>query len=243
MNEPWIIPDWPVPEAIQAVSTVRSGGVSSAPYASLNLAAHVGDNPISVADNRQQLRQQLQLPAEPLWLRQMHGTSVIEADHAVADQAADGAYSQKSGVVCAVMTADCLPVLLYDRSSGAVAAIHAGWRGLADGILEAAVHSLRRASWIAWLGPAIGPQQFEVGSDVRDAMGQRSQQLTTAFSATGEDKWHADIYQIARLQLHALGVDNIYGGHWCTFSDDSSFFSYRRDGTTGRMVTLIVRLE
>ena len=235
----WITPDWPVPPAIKAVSTVRSGGVSTAPYAGMNLAAHVGDRPASVARNRSLLRQQLRLPAEPVWLRQVHGIRVVEADRTLPGEEADGSFTNRSSIVCAVMTADCLPVLLYERRSGIVAAIHAGWKGLAAGILQQAVDKVADGDWVAWLGPAIGPEAFDVGDDVRAALLSRSDRVITAFRPNGAHRWHADLYEIARILLRSYGVQQICGGGFCTFTDSNRFFSYRRDGVTGRMATLI----
>ena len=235
----WITPDWPVPETIKAVSTVRSGGVSAGSYAGMNLADHVGDRPASVARNRCTLRQRLELPSEPIWLRQVHGTRVIQADRAAAGEEADGSFTNRSSIVCAVMTADCLPVLLYERRSGTAAAVHGGWRGLAAGILQHTIATIADGDWVAWLGPAIGPEAFEVGDDVRAALLARSDRVITAFRPNGAHRWHADLYEIARILLRSHGVQQIYGGGFCTFIDSDRFFSYRRDGVTGRMATLI----
>ena len=236
----WIIPDWPAPSWIKAVSTTRVGGVSTGAYASLNLAEHVADDPLAVIENRRRLREHLALPTEPVWLHQVHGCGIIDADAAVPVAEADGAVSRTPGHVCAVMTADCLPVLLCDRAGTRVAAAHAGWRGLANGVIEAAVAALGVPgnSVLAWLGPAIGPQAFEVGAEVRAAFVAHNPAAADAFTAHGE-RWHADLYRLAHQRLSALGITEIYGGGLCTYTDATRFYSYRRDGVTGRMATLI----
>ncbi len=235
-----IIPDWPAPANVRAVVTTRPGGVSLAPYDSFNLALHVGDDPAAVVENRARLRDRLQQP-EPLWLRQVHGIRVVAADQASAEPEADGSFSARAGAVCAVLTADCLPVLLCDRQGSRVAALHAGWRGLANGIIEAGVSALqaRPSDLLAWLGPAIGPEQFEVGAEVRAAFMAVDPGAEAAFRPHISGKFLADIYRLARLRLTALGVTAIHGGDFCTVSDARRFYSYRRDGVTGRMASLI----
>jgi len=236
----WITPDWPAPSWVRAVTTTRAGGVSTGPYASFNLATHVEDDPAAVAGNRRLLRTSLALPAEPLWLTQVHGRGIVEAGAAAVDAEGDGAIGRAPGQVCAVLTADCLPVLLCDRAGTCVAAVHAGWRGLAAGVVEAAVQAmgLPASSLIAWLGPAIGPHAFEVGADVRDTFIARDPMAAGAFQPHGE-RWHADLYQLVRRQLACLGITAVSGGEWCTHTDAERFYSYRRDGRTGRMATLI----
>ena len=231
-----IVPDWPAPQKVRALVTTRNGGVSSGPFASFNLATHVGDDPHAVARNRELLR--AHLPSEPVWLEQVHGTHVQNAAHGAAR--ADAAYTDQRGVVCVVMTADCLPVLFCDRDATVVAAAHAGWRGLAAGVLEATLDAMaaRREDIFAWLGPAIGPQSFEVGAEVRAAFVGADQNSESAFERRGE-KWLADLYTLARLRLHQAGVAEIYGGGECTLRDRERFFSFRRDGETGRMASLI----
>jgi len=238
---PCIVPDWTAPPAVHAVVTTRTGGVSQPPYASFNLATHVGDNPSAVQANRHQLRHGLPLPSEPVWLRQVHGATVIDAGQSGMEPEADGAYAARPGVVCAVLTADCLPVLLCDRAGTRVAALHAGWRGLADGVIEAGVKALNMSGdeLLAWLGPAIGPDAFEVGAEVRSVFIAHEPQAETAFRPHTSGKYLADIYQLARLRLTAAGVHQVSGGGFCTVSDRERFFSYRRDGTTGRMATLV----
>lgn len=236
----WLTPDWPAPPGVRAASTVRRGGLSQGAYAGLNLGDHVGDDAEAVRANRRQLRDGLGLPAEPVWLRQVHGARVLDAAGA-AGQEADGAFTARCGEVCAVMTADCLPVLLCSLDGERVAAVHGGWRSLAAGILETTVVAMGTTRLMAWLGPAIGPAAFEVGGEVRAAFTARDAALAGAFRAVGDDQWLADIYAIARRQLQVLGVSECYGGGYCTHGDPERFFSYRRDGVTGRMATLIWR--
>lgn len=240
MSAFWIEPDWPAPRGVRAASTVRSGGFSQGAYAGLNLGAHVGDDPAHVAANRRLLGEALNLPAEPLWLHQVHGAGVIDADKS-ASLTGDAAVTRRAGAVCAVMTADCLPILLCDRSGSCVAAVHAGWRGLAGGVVEAAVAALDGTDLMAWLGPAIGPEAFEVGEDVRRVFCDRAGDCSSVFSRSGGERWRADLYEIARRVLRRAGVREVYGGGCCTHSDPERFYSYRRDGRTGRMATLIWR--
>ncbi|HCU54320.1 MAG TPA: peptidoglycan editing factor PgeF [Gammaproteobacteria bacterium] len=237
----WIVPDWPAPSAVHAAVTTRIGGVSLEPYATFNLAAHVGDNPSSVSANRARLRDTLQLPSEPVWLRQVHGVKVIDAGQAGVDPEADGAYTMHSGIVCTVLTADCLPVLLCDRSGTRVAALHAGWRGLVNGVIEAGVKALGLDGHelMAWLGPAIGPTAFEVGAEVRQAFTSHDPQAETAFLPLTGGKYLANIYQLARQRLTTIGIHQIFGGDFCTVRDTGRFYSFRRDGATGRMASLI----
>ena len=236
-----IYPDWPAPVNVKAATTTRLGGVSRPPYDSFNLAGHVGDEPDAVQQNRDSLQQRLQLPAVPVWLNQVHGDTVVDADRCGERPAADAGFCTRTGLVCAVQTADCLPVLLCDRDGTRVAAAHAGWRGLAGGILERSVMALDTdpGQLLAWLGPAIGPLAFEVGDEVRQVFVDQHAQAAGAFSTTTGGCWLADLYRLARIRLQAVGVDAVYGGGFCTFSDPERFYSYRRDGTTGRMASLI----
>ena len=236
-----IYPDWPAPVNVKAVTTTRLEGVSRPPYDSFNLADHVGDEPDAVQQNRDCLQQRLQLPAAPTWLDQVHGDTVVDVGRCGTRPAADAGFSTGAGQVCAVLTADCLPVLLCDRDGMRAAAAHAGWRGLAGGILERSVMALDAdpGKLLAWLGPAIGPLAFEVGDEVRQVFVDRHAQAAGAFSATTGGRWLADLYQLARIRLQAVGVDAVYGGGFCTLSDQERFYSYRRDGTTGRMASLI----
>lgn len=220
--------------------TTREGGVSQAPWASLNLGDHVGDDPAHVAENRARLRQQL--PADPNWLKQVHSAAVVEAGSGEFE--ADAVFTRQAGSVCAVLTADCLPVLFCDRAGSVVAAAHAGWRGLADGVLEATVDAMQvpPGEVLAWMGAAIGPHAFEVGDDVRRAFVDPHPEAAAAFvphPSGVPGKWLADIYQLARIRLEQMGVRAVYGGGRCTFSEAETFYSYRRDGVTGRMASLI----
>jgi polyphenol oxidase len=234
-----IIPDWPAPANVKALQTTRKGGSSAAPYDSFNLGSHVGDNPLVVNRNRMLLEPLL--PSEPVWLNQVHGIAVADAGHAGCLPQADASVSAHRGAVCVVMTADCLPVLLCDERGGVVAAAHAGWRGLCDGVLEATVAAMKvpAPTLMAWLGPAIGPAAFEVGDEVRAAFVAQQPQAAAAFVPGATGKWMADIYQLARLRLQAMGIQRIYGGDLCTYNDPERFYSYRRDGVTGRMGTFI----
>jgi polyphenol oxidase len=239
MND-WIIPQWSAPPHVRAVSTLRSGGVSQGRFASLNLGLHVGDDASHVQKNRDSLASALELPTAPLWLDQHHSCTVVCADDAETRHA-DASFTATSGIVCAIMTADCLPVLLCDSKGSKVAAIHAGWRGLAHGIIEATTMALGDSSLVAWLGPAIGVDAFEVGDDVRSIFTARMGEMAdTAFKPHKiRNKWYADIYALARIALLRAGVSSVYGGERCTCSEPEQFFSYRRDGQTGRMATLI----
>ncbi len=234
-----LIPRWPAPENVKALQTTRNGGVSAAPYNNLNLGDHVGDEPLAVSRNRMLLAPLL--PSEPIWLKQVHGTVAMDAAHTACWPEGDACVSSHPGAVCVVMTADCLPVLLCDEPGNVVGAAHAGWRGLCDGIIESTVRAMKVPphTLMAWLGPAIGAQAFEVGDDVRLAFIARQPEAAAAFSASANGKWLADIYMLARMRLNALGVTRIYGGGLCTFTDHERFFSYRRDGVTGRMGTFI----
>ncbi|MCP5420432.1 MAG: peptidoglycan editing factor PgeF [Gammaproteobacteria bacterium] len=236
-----IRPDWPAPARVRAASTTRLGGVSQAPYDSLNLGDHVGDQAADVAANRRLLGQWLDLPGEPAWLRQVHGKQVIAAEAVRPDTAADAVYTGRPGPVCVVQTADCLPVLLCDEAGTWVAAVHCGWRGLALEILPATLERApsRTARIMAWLGPAIGPDVFEVGDEVRATFVALRADYAACFRPSPAGRWLADIYGLARLQLRSAGVLAVYGGTHCTVTEVEPFFSYRRDGRTGRMASLI----
>ena len=240
LNEAGLIrPDWPAPDNVWALQTTRAGGISLAPYASMNLGDHVADDPLHVAANRQRL--QPWLPSEPVWMRQVHGTVVVCADKASCLPEADAAYARQPNTVCTVMTADCLPLLFCDRAGSVVAAAHAGWRGLLAGVIEATISDMAVApgELMAWLGPAIGPEAFEVGVEVRQMFVDKDAAATQAFAPTVNGKWLADIYQLARGRLRQSGVNAVYGGQYCTYQDDERFFSYRRDGVTGRMASMV----
>jgi polyphenol oxidase len=238
----WLKPNWPAPPHVTAASTLRTGGVSAPPYDSLNLGAHVGDAPEAVAANRARLREALRLPAEPCWLNQVHGTAIVEAGMYAEPPKADACISRRANQVCVVMTADCLPVLFCNRDGDRVAAAHAGWRGLAGGVLESTVSALGvpGSELMAWFGPAIGPDAFEVGDEVRIAFTAQDAGNASAFKPSQRSgHWHANLYQLARRHLQRLGVEQVYGGNVCTVSDAARFFSYRRDGQCGRMASLI----
>ena len=235
-----IRPDWNAPAAIEALCTTRSGGVSSGAYASLNLALHVGDDPAHVHENRRLLAGAEQLPSEPQWLQQTHSTKVINLDREEPREG-DAAISSTPGSIAVVLTADCLPLLLCSRDADEVAAAHAGWRGLVNGVLERTVAAMRSEPdrLIAWLGPAIGAQSFEVGAEVREAFVQRHAQSEACFSATRPGHYLADLYGLARVRLELLGILDISGGEYCTYEDQRRFYSYRRDKQTGRQASLI----
>ncbi len=242
MKQDWISPDWDAPACVRALVTTRVGGVSAPPYDGFNLASHVGDDPLRVAENRLSLRQQsrLLLPSEPLWLNQLHGTQVLSAENPMRLEA-DACVAKSAGQVCAVLSADCLPVLFCDAAGTVVAAAHAGWRGLAAGVLEKTVAAMDVSSerLMAWLGPAISQPAFEVGSEVREVFCAHDPRAAAAFVAHGDGKWLCDLYALARLRLMDAGVTRVSGGDLCTFADAKRFYSYRRDGTTGRMAALI----
>jgi len=234
----WLIPDWPLPAGVKACVTTRAGGVSLAPFDSLNLGDHVDDSPTAVAENRRRLTDRFAI--QPAWLQQVHGIAVAHADPARV-ATADASWTATPGIACTVMTADCLPVLFCDRAGSRVAAAHAGWRGLAAGVLEATLDSLAvdPAQVLVWLGPAIGPRAFEVGPEVREVFIAQLAETHQAFVPShNAGKYLADIYLLARLRLKACGVSAVYGGGWCTVTDPR-FFSYRRAPRTGRFASLI----
>jgi YfiH family protein len=235
----WIEPVWPAPPRVKALVTTRNGGVSGGPYTSLNLGTRVGDDPQAVTENRARLS--ARLPSEPRWLQQVHGIDVVQADRAAEEPTADAAFTRIAGVVCAVQIADCLPVLFCDREGTRVAAAHAGWRGLSAGVLERTVSALGVSpdELIAWLGPAIGPQKFEVGADVFETFTTDDAAAMAAFRPLREAKWLADLYALARHRLSRAGMTAVFGGGLCTFSDPLRFFSHRRDRVTGRHGALI----
>jgi YfiH family protein len=241
-----IAPDWPAPPGIRAAFTLRSKGVSQPPFAACNLALHVGDDPRAVAENRGRLRASLELPAEPAWLEQIHGRHVVDLDgSAPLDSPArgDAAVTRAPGRVCAIQVADCLPVLFAAADGSAVGAAHAGWRGLAGGVLEATVRAMQTppGAVLAWMGPAIGPAHFEVGEEVRAAFLAADAGAAAAFTANPRGRWQCDLYALARRRLAAVGVSSVHGGGWCTYADAERFFSYRRDARCGRMAALIWR--
>lgn len=238
----FIRPDWPAPRHIHAYTSLRQGGVSKKPYDTFNLAHHVGDAAEDVNANRQHLMQQLQLKNDPLWINQTHSTIVLPATAHHRGQEADASYTHEPHQACVVLTADCLPILMCDQQGTVVAAIHAGWRGLAAGIVENTVQALQTPvdQLLVWLGPAISQANFEVGEDVKHAFVSKNPEAILAFKPNNAHKWQADLYALARLQFKKLGITRLYGGQFCTFADKERLYSYRRDGkNTGRMATLI----
>ncbi len=245
MTEHFIHADWPAPANIVAGTSLRTGGVSHAPFESLNLGAHVGDEAAAVSENRTRLRARIGLTSEPAWLRQVHGCGVVEAPLAATEPEADGSWTSHGNTACAVLTADCLPVLLAAKDGSRVGAAHAGWRGLAAGVIEAVIDAMgtQPADILAWLGPAISQPAFEVGDEVREAFVSPDPAAEACFSANTRGRWQADLYGLARRRLALAGVTRVYGGSRCTSQEDGAFFSYRRDGETGRMASLIYRSE
>ena len=245
MAPQFLLPRWPAPPRVRATFTMRTGGVSLPPFDSLNLALHVGDDPAAVRENRRLTRDALALPAEPLWLQQVHGTTVLNGDNPASPdlpaQRADAAVTRSAGVVCCVLVADCLPVLLAAADGSVIAAAHAGWRGLADGVLENSVRAMDIAPnrLLAWLGPAIGPTRFEVGEEVRERFVLQDPSATAAFQPNDRGRWLADLASLARQRLQGLGVTRIVAAEQCTVCDPQKFFSYRRDGRCGRMAALL----
>lgn len=241
-NQPEVISaNWPAPVNVRTLTTTRTGGVSNGPYESLNLGDHVGDDLGAVRQNRKRLHETLALPAEPLWLKQVHGVRVVNAAAIAPGVEADGTWTDRPGVVCAVLTADCLPIFLCDRQGTKVALLHAGWRGLAGGIVESGLRAMNMPGeeLLVWLGPAIGPDAYEVGDDVRRAFADDDPGAAEAFRPAGAGHWYADMYALARRQLRQRGVCAVYGGDRCTLRERETFYSFRRDGATGRMASLI----
>lgn len=239
----WLAADWPAPDGVCAGTTRRQAGASEHPFASLNLATHVGDDPQAVATNRLRFRQQCALPSEPVWIRQVHGTSVAVDPAPLAVPQADAIVGRKPGMVCAVLTADCLPVVFCAADGSEIAAAHAGWRGLLEGVLEATVTAMNAppGEILAWLGPAISQPAFEVGNEVREQFVARNPAAERYFLANDNARWQADLCGLARQRLAGAGVSRVYGGDYCTYADAASFFSYRRDGECGRMATFVFR--
>lgn len=248
----WLTPDWPAPSGVRAAFAYRSGGVSAAPWNSLNLGLHVGDDAAAVGENRRRLRAALALPAEPLWLEQVHGIDVVDADalDAAAIAAAgplgprgDAIVARAPGRVACIQVADCLPVLFCSRDGRRIGAAHAGWRGLAGGVLEATVAAMQLpgSELLAWIGPAIGPAAFEVGDEVRAEFLTQSAAAAAAFVANARGRWQCDLFTLARQRLATLGVVVVHGGGVCTHDDPARFFSHRRSAPTGRHAALIWR--
>ena len=241
----WIVPGWPAPANVRAVITTRAGGVSAGPYASFNLGLSTGDDPEAVRQNRQRLR--ASLPEEPRWLKQVHGSRVVDAESVSAAPEADASTAREAGTVCAIMVADCLPVLVTDTEGNVVAAAHAGWRGLAGGVIDNTVAAMAARgadtrNLIAYIGPGIGPSAFEVGDDVYDAYTAGDSGAAAAFRRHAQGKWLADLPRLARRALERCGVARIHGGDLCTYTNAQRFYSYRRERTTGRMGAFIWRV-
>jgi YfiH family protein len=244
MHPDWIVPDWPAPAHVRAVITTRNGGVSAGAYASFNLGRSTGDDPKAVAENRGRLR--ALLPEEPRWLKQVHGARVLRAEEVSDFPEADASVAVERATVCAIQVADCLPILFTDRGGTVVAAAHAGWRGLAGGVIDNTVAEMSRAGVaradvFAHIGPGIGPHAFEVGDDVYQAFTAGDADASTAFKRHTPGKWLADLPALARRALARAGVENVYGGDVCTYSDPARFYSYRREKVTGRMGAFIWR--
>jgi polyphenol oxidase len=237
----WILPEWPAPAYVKAVTTTRKGGVSFPPFDSLNLGLYAGDDPNHVTQNRQFLKKTLALPHDPIWLKQMHGSNVVSTEQSETEPLADAIYSRTPYKICSVLTADCLPVLICSQRHYCVAAIHAGWKGLAAGIIENCIKHMDcpRQNLLAWLGPAIGPDAFFVGDDLVKLFTEQDPKTKTAFQAIKINCWLANIYLLAKYRLNSLGINAVYGGNDCTYIDKARFFSFRRDKITGRMASLI----
>jgi polyphenol oxidase len=254
----WLTPEWPGHTRVRAACTLRTGGVSPPPYESLNLGASTGDSPEAVQENRRRLAQALKLPSEPVWVHQVHGTAVLDAsavDLAAAGGAeavdlgaggsglpvADASVATAASRVCVVRVADCMPVLFAAEDGSRVGAAHAGWRGLAAGVLEATLSAMGTtpSAVMAWMGPCISQNYFEVGDDVHQAFTRKDAEAASAFTRNERGRWQCDLYSLARRRLQRMGVRQVFGGGWCTYADRSRFFSYRRDGQCGRMAALI----
>lgn len=245
MSPGWIPANWSVPDCVVAGTTLRGGGVSEGPFATLNLGAMGDDDPGAVRENRKRFESLCSLPSAPRWLRQVHGVNVVVDPPADDAPEADAAITRHAGVVCAVLTADCLPVILASDDGAEVAVAHAGWRGLAAGVLEATVRTMASAAGDlhAWLGPAISQPEFEVGDEVRDRFVAGNPAADRCFLPNDNGRWQADLYRLARQQLENLGVGHVSGGEHCTFGDSERFFSYRRDGACGRMASFVFRRQ
>jgi len=239
----WLNIDWPAPPGVRVLSSFRGGGASVAPYASLNLGDHVGDTLEAVAANRRALIAAAGLPAEPIWLEQVHGVNVADLDTPGPHGPADAAVTRRAKRVCAILTADCLPVVFATESGDTIAAAHAGWRGLKDGVIEATVEAIGASPQrlIVWLGPAIGPRHFEVGAEVRQAFISADPGDADAFDQNARGRFMADLAWLARRRLQRLGISRVHGGDECTYARADRYFSHRRDGTTGRQGTFIWR--
>ncbi|MEM8844960.1 MAG: peptidoglycan editing factor PgeF [Pseudomonadota bacterium] len=246
MSLKFIKPDWPLLDKLNVVTTTRSGGVSLAPYDQLNLSMYVGDNKKDVEDNRNLVAQHLKLPTNPIWLKQIHSSYVVDAYLTASDEVeADASVTVNPETVCAVLTADCLPVVFSDENARCIGVAHAGWKGLLGGVLQQTIQSMAKTikPEYAWLGPAIGPSAFEVGKDVYEAFINQNEIFKNSFRIKNNNKWYFNIYEAAKLVLHSQGITKVYGGSYCTHSEKDLFYSYRRDETTGRMATLVWKCQ
>ncbi len=243
VDETWIPANWPAPEGVVAGTTLRYGGVSNGSFATLNLGAYADDDANAVCENRNRFRSICELPSEPRWLRQVHGNNVVIDPPTGETPEADGAITRKSGVVCAVLTADCLPVIFAAADGAELAVAHAGWRGLASGVLEATINTMSTdpADLFAWLGPAISQAAFEVGGEVRDQFLGHDAAAADCFAENDRGRWQADLFGLARMRLRHAGIEQVSSGGYCTFSEPERFFSYRRDGACGRMASFVFR--
>jgi YfiH family protein len=235
-----ITADWPAPDHVRAFTTTRKCGVSDGSYASFNLASHVGDQLSAVNRNRERLRATFELPAEPCWLKQTHSNDVIDVSRFDRTEA-DASWAASKGTVCAVLTADCLPVFFSNKNGSRVAIAHAGWRGLLNGVISATFTAMqiRPTDCLVWLGPSIGPDAFEVGGEVLQSFSDKNKATLPSFRQKDEEHWFCDMYQLARVELEQLGIKQVFGGGLCTYTDKENFYSFRRDGDTGRMASLI----
>jgi YfiH family protein len=239
-----IYPDWPLQDKVMAFTTTRIGGVSADPYNELNAALHVGDDQKNVLNNRLRINQYLADSVDIKWLKQTHSTIAVDAENIDADVIeADASFTTSKNIACAVLTADCLPLLFSDHNGECIGAVHAGWRGLVDGVIENTIDAMSKHTkpTYVWLGPAIGPNVFEVGEDVFEAYVNRNTNFESCFKVKKLGKWNLDIYQAAKIVLEAADISNIYGGCYCTYSDENRFFSYRHNSVTGRMATIIAK--
>jgi purine-nucleoside/S-methyl-5'-thioadenosine phosphorylase / adenosine deaminase len=239
-NKLWLWADWPAPKRIRAGTSIRIGGHSKIPFNNLNLAQHVGDDPVDVKKNRNTLVNHLELRSEPTWLNQAHSSHIISIDTPPENRKADGSFTTKQNNICAVLTADCVPVLFCNKAGTKIAAIHAGWRGICNGIIENAIKTFSDSETIlAWIGPCISSKYYEVGKDVYESCLNHSSLLKSAFDQTNIDHWHCDLAKIVKIILENAGIGAIYECNLCTYKMDELFFSYRRENNTGRTASMI----
>jgi purine-nucleoside/S-methyl-5'-thioadenosine phosphorylase / adenosine deaminase len=239
-NNLWLWADWPAPKGVYAGTSLRIGGLSKTPYSELNLANHVGDNPVDVTKNRSALLDHLKLSSNPHWLNQTHSTDIISIDGVPENQDADGSFTTTKNRICTILTADCVPILLCNKDGSQIAAIHAGWKGISTGIIENAIKLFTKPNEIlVWIGPCICSEHYEVGKDVYESCSNHSDLVKNAFNRTSIDRWHCNLAEIVKILLKNKGVGAIYECNLCTYKLDEMFFSYRRDGITGRTASMI----